>query len=152
MMRAWDFILRLYGSEGVEPACLALQDEHDQCVPLLLWRAWTLAEGRRVDGRLLTSAVATARAWHGEVIAPIRTVRRRLKAPFSSVDDAARLVLRQEIATREMAAERLLIDALEALTGPPGDGASPPLVELHRTAAAWGHDAPDSLLTGLLPD
>jgi uncharacterized protein (TIGR02444 family) len=151
-MRAWDFILRLYGSEGVEPACLALQDEHDQCVPLLLWRAWTLAEGRRVDAGLLESAVAVARTWHAEVIAPIRAVRRRLKAPFPSVDDAARLALRQEIATREMSAERLLIETLEALAGPPGHGAPSPLAELRVTAEAWGMGAPDALLAGLTPD
>lgn len=150
-MRTWDFVLRVYAGEGVQPACLALQDEHGQCVPLLLWRAWTLAEERPIDEDALASAVAVARAWHTEVIEPIRAVRRRLKAPLSPVDDAARLAFRQDIATREMAAERLLIDTLEALTGGPGRTASPPLTELSRTAEAWGKSAPESLLAQLLP-
>jgi uncharacterized protein (TIGR02444 family) len=150
-MKAWDFVLRVYGGEGVQPACLALQDEHGQCVPLLLWRAWTLSEDRPVDADALESAVAVARAWHTEVIEPIRAVRRRLKAPLPPVDDAARLAFRQEIATREMAAERLLIDTLETMTGPPGGDASPPVAELRLTAEAWGRTAPDSLLARLAP-
>ncbi|HSZ52456.1 MAG TPA: TIGR02444 family protein [Caulobacteraceae bacterium] len=150
-MKAWDFVLRLYGGDGVEPACLALQDEHGQCVPLLLWRAWTLAEDRPVDDAALASAVATARTWHAEVIEPLRTVRRRLKAPLPPVDDAARLAFRQEVAAREMTAERLLIDTLEASTAEPGHAASPPIAGLRRTVEAWSGSAPDSLLTKLIP-
>jgi uncharacterized protein (TIGR02444 family) len=150
-MRTWDFVLRLYGGEGVEPACLALQDEHGQCVPLLLWRAWTLAEARPVDEQVLASAVAIAQTWHAEVIEPIRTVRRRLKAPLPPVDDDARLKFRQDISRRELTAERLLIDTLETLTCRPGGALPAPLTELRRTSEAWGKAAPESLLAKLLP-
>jgi uncharacterized protein (TIGR02444 family) len=150
-MRTWDFVLRLYGADGVEPACLALQDEHGQCVPLLLWRAWTLAEDRPVDEDLLASAISIARAWHADVIEPIRAVRRRLKAPLPPVDDDARLKFRQDISRRELTAERLLIDTLEALTGHPGAALAAPLAELRRTTEAWGQAAPEALLAKLLP-
>ena len=150
-MRAWDFVLRLYAGDGVEQACLALQDDHGQCVPLLLWRAWTLSEDRPVDEEALASAVMLARAWHDEVIVPIRSVRRRLKSPMPPVDDDARLRFRQDVSRREMTAERLLIDTLEALTARPGHSASPPIAELRRTAEAWGSAAPDSLMAKLLP-
>ncbi|MBV8683267.1 MAG: TIGR02444 family protein [Caulobacteraceae bacterium] len=150
-MRAWDFVLRLYAGDGVEQACLALQDDHGQCVPLLLWRAWTLAEDRPVDKEALASAVSLARAWHHEVIEPIRSVRRRLKTPMPPVDDAARHKFRQDVARREMTAERLLIDTLEGLTAHPGQTAAPPIDELRRTVEAWGGAAPDSLIVKLLP-
>ncbi|HEY2050329.1 MAG TPA: TIGR02444 family protein [Caulobacteraceae bacterium] len=150
-MRTWDFILRIYAGDGVQPACLALQDDHGQCVPLLLWRVWTLTEDRLVDAEALASAVAIARAWHTEVIEPIRGVRRRLKAPLPPVDDEARLAFRQEIAARELTAERLLIDTLETLTERPGPAGIPPLAELSRTAQAWGRTAPEGLLAKLLP-
>jgi uncharacterized protein (TIGR02444 family) len=152
-MRAWDFILALYGRDGVQEACLSLQDDHGQCVPLLLWRAWALAEDRQVNGPVLAAAIETAQAWHGEVLVPVRSVRRRLKSDFPNVDDAARLALRQDIATREMAAERLLVETLETLAGAAPIGPAVPLEALRATAHAWGGGpAPDDLLGQLLAD
>ncbi|MGI9169623.1 MAG: TIGR02444 family protein [Caulobacteraceae bacterium] len=115
-MSLWDHAAALYARPGVEAACLRLQDGEGQCVPLLLWRLWTIDEGRAIDAGTLERATALARAWTAAAVAPLRRTRRRLKTPFAPVEDAARLALRAQVAASELAAERMLLDALEALT------------------------------------
>jgi uncharacterized protein (TIGR02444 family) len=44
MSGLWDWAVAAYGAPDVGDACVALQDSHDQNVPLLLWA------GRRDPG------------------------------------------------------------------------------------------------------
>jgi uncharacterized protein (TIGR02444 family) len=143
----WDFAVSLYGRRSVEEVCLALQDDHDQCVPLFLWRLWAL--DRVVEAGQLRSAAETARAWEAAVVAPLRTTRRRLRDPVPGVADAARLALRGSVKAAELAAERVLLDALEASTSvraAPPSNAVEALIEL---AVLWGEAPPASLLARL---
>jgi uncharacterized protein (TIGR02444 family) len=112
----WDYALAAWDRPGVSRACLDLQDQEGQCVPLLLWRAWALAEGRAVNARLGDDSIALARRWDGEVIAPLRAARRA----SGRADEAVRAA--------ELAAERALIEALEAITPAPS-GAGGDLAE-----------------------
>lgn len=108
----WDWAVSVYGRNDVAEACLALQDNHDQCVPLLLWAAWRAQEGRGVDEPEAVKAVGIARIWAGEVVAPLRQMRRRLKSPLEEGDDAVRLPLREKIKGLELEAERALMRRL----------------------------------------
>ena len=58
-MRLWSWALEAHARPGVGEAALAAQDDHGQCVSLLLWRAWTVAEGRPVEDSLLPLPSAT---------------------------------------------------------------------------------------------
>ena len=146
-MKLWDFAVSLYARPGVEAACLALQDDHGQCAPLLLWRLWALE--RTVDAATLGSAVVLARDWDRRVVAPLRSVRRGLAASMPPITDASRLSLRESVKGRELAAERLLLESLETLTSKDqtcGKAGIDALVEL---ADAWSPPAPIMLLTDL---
>ena len=44
-MRLWDWAVAAYAAPGVGEACLALQDSHEQNVPVLLWSGWVAATG-----------------------------------------------------------------------------------------------------------
>ncbi len=155
--KAWDFVVGRHGEPGVEAACLALQDAHDQCVALLMWRAWTLGEGLRVTPGQLEQAVETTRIWNREVIAPLRAVRRRAGRPLPGLDEAGRRRLRQGLLEQELAGERALIEALAALVpaaptaaGPGPDRPAASHIEaLAETARLWGGSAPDDLLAKL---
>jgi uncharacterized protein (TIGR02444 family) len=137
-MRARDFAARIYAQPGVETICLRLQDDEGQCVPLLLWRLWSVHEGRRVHAVLLDRAVEVARSWERLVVAPLREVRRRLKAPLPPAADAVRAALRDQVAAVELAAERIVLDALDALTPQPGGVRVDPLEALLALGARWG--------------
>ena len=147
-MSLWEWTLEAYGRPGVADATLALQDAHGQNTSLLLWAVW--AEGPAPA--ILAQAVEIARAWEGRVLAPIRKVRRDLKPAFPGVDDGAREGLREDVKAAELRAERVLMDALEHLSGH-HRGGTPALEALRAASAAWGEPAPDeplAILAGAL--
>ena len=141
-MRLWDWAVAAYGAPGVSDACVALQDNHEQNVPVLLWSAWIAVTGRDPDEETIEAACDTARAWDGVVVAPLRSIRRTLKAPIPDIDDGPRLSVRDRVKALELEAERHLLEALEALvldgeasapTAPP----RPVIQALVATSRAW---------------
>ncbi|EGF93460.1 hypothetical protein ABI_19000 [Asticcacaulis biprosthecium C19] len=115
MAEFWDWAVDAYSREGVAPACLRLQDDHAQNVPLLLWGAWASLHGVRIDAALAARAVGMSRVWADEVIVPLRRVRQRLKAALHDGDEAGRLALRERVKAVELDAEKTLMLQLEAL-------------------------------------
>lgn len=136
-MRLWDWALELYARQDVADACLHLQDAHGQNAPYLLWAAWAAGEGRTAD---LQQAYALMKAWDKDVGSPLRGVRRSLKVARPDIDDAAREDFRATIKSIELKGERVLMESLEALSGPPG----PPVDVLEglKSAAAASGDPP----------
>lgn len=130
-----------YGQPGVPEACLALQDIHGQNTAFLLWAVW--AEGP--EAGVLAKAGAAAKSWDATVLSPIRTVRRILKGAMPPVDDGAREGLREDVKACELRAERVLMEALEALAGG-ASGGHGALASLQAASAAWGEPAPDDAL------
>ncbi len=140
-MSLWAWALEAYARPGAAEACLDLQDRHGQCAPLAIWAAWAAGAGRWPDAAGLSAAVAAARSWNAAAVEPLRGVRRRIKAPVPPVADAAREALREQVKTVELAAERLLLETLEALTPPAGARPSP-AEALEAACAAWSGAAP----------
>jgi len=112
----WDFSLRVYGRADVATACLALQDRHGADVNLLLFCLWAGSRGHAVTVAELTRLMAATRPWQQDVVAPLRAVRRHLKA----VETAARH-LRDTVKSAELAAEeaeqQMLFDTLAIPAG-----------------------------------
>ena len=145
----WPWILDVYARPGVAEACLELQDTAGQNVPLLLWAAWTAATGRRPDEETIEAACDTARAWDSVVVAPLRSVRRTLKAPVPDIDDGPRESVRNRIKALELEAERHLLDALEALAPEPSAPPRPAIDGLAATARVWASITPRPALIRL---
>ncbi len=149
--------MRAYAVAGVAEQCLTLQDAHGQCIPLLLWAAWAASDGRRIDDALAAQGVSLARPWSDEVVAPLRSLRRRLKSPVSSGDDAVRLPLREKIKAMELDAERALMTALEGIA--PARPALNPVLKQSiavivldsflAVSGAWSPQAPAAALASL---
>jgi len=93
----WRFSLRTYRQPGVADACIALQDECGVDVNVLLFFLWLAAEKKRVPAANARAACEQAALWHDDVVAPLRAVRRKVKAV-------------------ELEAERLQQEALFAMT------------------------------------
>ena len=148
-MSFWTWAAAAYGRDGVEAACLALQDEHGQSVPFLLWAAWAAEEGRALDSAALGAGEALARRWGDAVVGPLRGVRRGLKPSDAEIADAEREALRDQVKASELESERLLMEALERLA--PAPGATPGLLRdaLAAAAVAWNPQAPESALQTL---
>lgn len=100
----WVFSLTTYARPGVADACIVLQDEHGFDVNLLLLCLWRADRDLRAfDRHAIKSLRAAIGPWVGEVVGPLRTVRRRLKQAeiwrLAAVDTAPcrRLVKRAEL-------------------------------------------------------
>jgi len=104
----WDFSLRVYGSEGVAPACLQLQEAHRVDVNLLLLCCWLGASGRGAIGAEGIARLGAAVAdWHEEIVRGLRAVRKRLKEPVAGEDRALALAVRKHVQKTEIDAEHI---------------------------------------------
>lgn len=112
----WNFALDLYARPGVEQACLRLQDEHDTDVCLLLCGAWLQRRGVRCTALRAEQLRRLAQGWQGDVIRPLRELRRQWKE--QAAQDEALAALRERLAQLELDAERELLRRLEDLSGP----------------------------------
>lgn len=108
----WDWSLDAYARPGVERALLTLQDAHGLNVSLVLWCLWTGARRAEPDGATLKNVMAIAGEWDAAVLAPLRAVRRKLKAGVAGI---ASEPLREEVKAAELHAERALQGRLESL-------------------------------------
>jgi uncharacterized protein (TIGR02444 family) len=75
----WRFSLRFYALPDVAPACLTLQDEANVDVNLLLLLLFVADQGRAVTREDVARLDAAIAPWRGEVVEPLRALRRRLK-------------------------------------------------------------------------
>jgi uncharacterized protein (TIGR02444 family) len=132
-MALWDWTLAAYGREGTPQATLTLQDQHGQNTSFLLWAVW----GGVDDPALLAKAADITRRFSETALVPIRNVRIALKGPVEGVDDAAKNALREDVKKAELAAEKLLMESLEALVGT-AKGAAAPDAALAAAVKAWG--------------
>ncbi|MNQ86282.1 hypothetical protein D3C85_1014710 [compost metagenome] len=149
MSDLWTWAVTAYEAPGVAEACLSLQDHNEQNVPLLLWAAWVAVTGRRPDEETIEAACDAARAYDTVITAPLRAVRRTLKAPIPDIEDAHREALRQQVKALELDAERRLMLELEALT-PASSGAPRRAIDgLAETAKLWTRVVPRPALTTL---
>ncbi len=148
-MTAWDFATAFWGRPGMQALCLELQDAHRQCVALLLWRLWTIDQKRRISLEILARAIDVATAWNGEVLIPLRAVRIGL-TPHPWLGHTASHSVRDRIQTAELAAERVLLNALELLAPAPGEVMEKPLEAMKTMIEAWGPPAPATLLARLV--
>ena len=149
MKSLWDWSSEIYTAPGVAEACLHLQDDAGQNVPLLLWAAWVAKTGRYPDADTLEAACDTARAWTDTTIVPLRIIRRGIKSPIPDMGDLARELVRDRIKAVELEAEKHLLAALEQLAPPP-DGEPRPAIEgLVETARLWSRVVPRPALTAL---
>ena len=108
--RLWDWALDAYARQPVAEACLHLQDAHGQNVPYLLWAAWMAEQGRVAD---LKIAAGVMRGWDRDIGAPLRGVRRALKAPRPPVDEIGKDAFREAVKAVELQGEREARSRLE---------------------------------------
>ena len=111
----WAFSLGYYRSVGVAEACLALQDRCGADVNVVLFLLWSATQKRRLNAEAVQMLTDKVRAWHGEVVTPIRNLRRMLKSNPSLLDTGSVAVFRNKIKAVELEAERLQQEAMFAL-------------------------------------
>jgi uncharacterized protein (TIGR02444 family) len=118
----WRFSLSLYARPGVAEALIALQDRDNRDVNMTLFALWSGAvQRRRLAPEDVVAAEATIASLRGDVVKPIRRLRRKLKStPGADVQALRRRVLGLELAT-ERAVQKRLAATLGGNVNPVGD-------------------------------
>lgn len=109
----WDFVLALYRSEGVGPACLQLQESIGLDVNILLTGAWLGCRGVHLAASDIGSLNADVASWQGEVVRPLRALRERMKQASYPAPEVLARNLRETIKGAELEAERVELLILE---------------------------------------
>lgn len=109
----WRFSLRFYALPDVAPACLALQDEANVDVNLLLFLLFLADNGRAVTRDDVTRLDAAIAPWRSQVVEPLRSLRRRLKTGIG--DFPLNEGFRNMVKKIELEAERVEQGRLESL-------------------------------------
>ena len=131
----WRFSLAFYARPGVAEACLALQDREGADVNLLLLALWLGARGHRLDAAAGRRLAGQGRDWQNAVVAPLRQVRRRLKAHADLPWPEPVAALRRDLAGVELGLEQVEQALLEATLGQiPDLGADPAAMQLNLSA------------------
>ena len=111
----WDFSLEIYGSKGVAPACLALQERHGVDVNFLLFCLWLGASGSgAASAQAIRQTHDRVAIWHKDIVRQLRAVRKRLKEDLGPVDTSLAESLRERIQNIEIDAEHIEQLALAA--------------------------------------
>ena len=118
----WGFSLRIYARPDVPQACLALQDEGDADVNLVLFLLYLADCGRMLDEAAVAALDQATRDWREQVVKPLRGVRRLLKEDIGAFPADATAPLRSDVKRIELAAEKLQQFTLEALAPPAAAG------------------------------
>jgi len=118
----WSFSLAIYARPGVRPACLRLQDELGLDVNMVLFCLWAGSRGRRLEQDRLAAIAAEAKLWQHHAVAPLRQLRRWLKAEAAQGDGKV-AQLRRAIKEQELRAEAIEQTRLSRQL-PDGQGAS----------------------------
>jgi len=122
----WQFSQALYAKEGVEAACLGLQDRRGLNVNLLLYCCWAgLAGGKPLDVGDLSEAVEHIAQWQAEVIQPLRWVRRLVKEGVTGVPQKDAEPAREQVKQAELSAERVEQKILQRLLPDLAQGQAP---------------------------
>lgn len=145
-MSLWSWAATAWTADGVELAALDLQDAQGQNIPLLLWAAWCAQTGRTLSEDDIDAACDTARAWEERVTGPLRSVRRSIKTRVPDMDDVARESVRGQVKAVELAAERHLLEALEALAPEVSSYPRDALATMAAVSRAWSDVTPRTAL------
>jgi uncharacterized protein (TIGR02444 family) len=120
----WDFSLRVYGSDGVPAACIALQERRGIDVNLLLFCAWIGESGRGVLAESdLEAMLAATTAWNRDIVCALRVVRDRLKGGMPPIPKERSDILRKMVLEIEVKSEHVEQIALAAAVTRPADSA-----------------------------
>ncbi|MGE3332706.1 MAG: TIGR02444 family protein [Rhodospirillaceae bacterium] len=118
----WDFVTWAYKRDGVEKACLALQNRLNADVNIVLFCIWLSFRGAGTTNlaTYLGTALKISRDWQRNLIEPMRTTRQNLKhvletGSFAGVELQAAEALRNRIKQCELDLEHLQTLALYAL-------------------------------------
>jgi uncharacterized protein (TIGR02444 family) len=135
----WRFSLGFYRQPGVADACIALQDENGVDVNVLMFFLWFATQQKEITSDQARAVWEQAALWRDHVVAPLRSVRRKLKEGLPLVPRDIAEFFRTRIKAAELESERLEQEALFAMI-PSIEAGSAPSVETAARANVLAYE------------
>ena len=126
----WTFSLGFYALDGVSARLIEWQDRDDLDVNIVLCLCWHAGRGLNLDADAINKMVTAVEPWRSQVIAPVRAVRRALKAQtllraMPDADALRKQLLQFELSLERSVQQRLqMLSEVQAQPSPVGVGAS----------------------------
>ena len=146
----WKFAVRTYRCDGVQEACLALQNEHGADVNMLLFCCWMGTTRGEFDTKTFGMVLDFSRTWADQVVRPLRKVRTWMKTkgcPDPVIQVESCINLRERIKNVELEAEHLqentmqfIVDSISGVTLAVTEQANAAVLNLRRYCEAEGID------------
>jgi len=111
--QAWHYVTMLYADPALARELLHRQDTEGLDVVLHLFARWVEAQGRPLEPDALARADALVACWSTQVVAPLRRLRRAMKA-MEAIDGPRVAAVRRQVQAAELAAERAELEMLWA--------------------------------------
>lgn len=111
----WTFAINLYQHKALAEHCLKLQDEYRVNINILLWCIWCGEEGMPIDEARLDLAALEIHAWHGQMVEPLRTIRRAMKNFDAAQKNKSLASCYEQMKAAELALERVELSMLAQL-------------------------------------
>ena len=104
----WNFAVRFYEQPGVAEACLMLQDRRGLDIVVMLFALFHFVTRRSaLSVEMIGRLDATVMSWRRDIVYPLRSVRRRLKAELGARAGDAADRLRKQVADAGVFAEQI---------------------------------------------
>ncbi len=122
----WDFSCAVYGTDGVQAACLSLQNQYAADIPLLLFCLWLGQDHKRLSDEQKQQVLYYTSSWQERCIKPLRKIRQEMKgAELKSISSKSMTIeqedfssvwssTRDQVKAIELEAEHALLNMLQA--------------------------------------
>ena len=112
----WDYSLDVYGRDGVDRACLALQDYFCLDVNMVLYCLWAGRQGYQLTENDINSLADVPHGWQVATVMPIRVSRLQINEQYQTASPEQKPnleTLYRDIKQQELDAERMEQDLIQ---------------------------------------
>jgi len=104
----WQYACELYIQPGVKESCLALQDNQQLNVNLLLLLCWCEQNQQQLSKSQIDALISAVSPWHQDYTQPLRQLRRQMSQQDAATSAAKRAMLDAELALEKIEQSLLL--------------------------------------------
>jgi uncharacterized protein (TIGR02444 family) len=133
----WRFSLRFYARPHIAEACLALQDNSDADVNILLFVLYLADQLKQLSAPEIARLDSAVAQWRETVVRPLRTLRRGLKPGIEFIPGPVGETFRAQIKRLELESEQIEQHRLEEFASSTGTRAASRMEAAERNVGLY---------------
>lgn len=110
----WSFATSVYKTEGVAPACIALQNQGHVDIPLLFAVVFACSQNKKISKESVKELHSLVSPWQNSIVKPLRQIRTHLRTGPNPAPNTQTNELRENVKTIELASEKIQIEMMQS--------------------------------------